>query len=183
MKIEISEKFYLTLHPRPAYVIGSGKFGEKSNFMAASWVTPVSEEPPRVCIAIDKESYTWELINSTGEFTVNVVSEEYTDKLYYVGTRSGREVDKIKTSGFKVVKGDTVDAPVVENAVAVLECKVWKVIDCGDTVLVIGDVLKCKADSTKFNPRYGWDLRTVKIPLHVWGPVFAYHCRVKSMRK
>jgi len=42
------ETFYLLLHPRPAYLIGSGKVGEKVNFMAASWVSPVSEEPPLV---------------------------------------------------------------------------------------------------------------------------------------
>ncbi|MEM4761634.1 MAG: flavin reductase, partial [Thermofilum sp.] len=62
-------KFYLLLHPRPAYVIGSGRVGEVVNFMAASWVTPVAEEPPLVGVAIGVESYTHELIEKYGEFT------------------------------------------------------------------------------------------------------------------
>ena len=45
------ERFYLILHPRPAYVIGSGRVGVDANFMAASWVTPVAEEPPLVGVS------------------------------------------------------------------------------------------------------------------------------------
>ena len=33
---DVKDRFYLVLHPRPAYVIGSGKVSVKVNFMAAS---------------------------------------------------------------------------------------------------------------------------------------------------
>lgn len=182
LKVVVKDKFYLTLHPRPAYVIGSGSYEGRMNLMAASWVMPVSEEPPRVCLALDKESYTWELIRETEEFTVNVLSEEYTDKIYYVGSRSGRDVDKVKSSGFKMVKGKVVSAPIVEDSIAVLECKLYKTIDCGDTVLVIGDVIRCEVDVKKYNPKYGWNLREVSIPLHLWGRSFTYPCRIKIVK-
>ncbi|MCC6039955.1 MAG: flavin reductase family protein, partial [Thermofilum sp.] len=90
--IEVS-RFYLLLHPRPAYIIGSGKVGERVNFMAASWVTPIAEEPPLVGVAVDVTSYTHELIERYGEFTVNVVPVSMLEKLYYVGSRSGRKED------------------------------------------------------------------------------------------
>ncbi|MEM3740768.1 MAG: flavin reductase, partial [Candidatus Korarchaeum sp.] len=67
------KKFYLLLHPRPAYVVGSGKWGERVNFMAASWVSPVGEEPPSVMVALGTETLTLELIEKYGDFSVNVV--------------------------------------------------------------------------------------------------------------
>ncbi len=65
--------FYLLLHPRPAYVIGSGKVNEVVNFMSASWIMPVAEEPPRVGVSIGVESYTHELISKYRTFTVNIL--------------------------------------------------------------------------------------------------------------
>jgi flavin reductase (DIM6/NTAB) family NADH-FMN oxidoreductase RutF len=172
MRVVVGERYYLALHPRPAYIIGSGRVGEEANLMAASWVSPVSEEPPRVMLAVDKESYTWSLIEKYGVFSINVVDEGYVDKIYYVGSRSGREVDKVSTSGLKVVPGEDTGTPVLEEAICVIECRVFKTIDCGDTMLVVGDVARCVVDGEKFNARYGWDLRKVSIPLHLWGRAF-----------
>lgn len=163
-------KFYLLLHPRPAYVIGSGKWGERINFMAASWVSPVGEEPPSLMISVDKESLTSELIEAHGEFTVNVIPASLLDKLYYVGSRSGREVDK--SSVFGAVKGERVKAPVVSEAMGVIECRLMKKLDMGDVNLFIGEVLSARARSDTFSERTGWNFREVNIPLHGWGRNF-----------
>jgi len=179
----VGEKFYLTLHPRPAYVIGSGVYNVKANFMAASWVMPASMEPPRVVIAIDMESYTWELIREYGEFTVNVLTEQYLDKIYYVGSRSGRDVDKVSTLNLNVSKGEKVNAPVILDAIAILECKVYNTVECGDTVLIIGDVVRCVADEKLFSDRYGWNIREAGIPLHLWGRCFTVPRIIRFIRK
>lgn len=163
--------FYYLLHPRPAYVIGSGKFGERINFMAASWVSPVSEEPERVMIALDKGSYTYELIKEYGEFTVNVLPMKLVNAIYCVGSISGRERDKASRCGLTPEKGRRVSAPVVKEAVGFLECKVYARVDSGDTELILGDVLHWEADKSLFG-RYGWDLDKVGIPLHLRGKVF-----------
>ncbi len=93
---DLIEKFYLMLHPKPAYIIGSGIYNSETNPMASSWVTPVSEEPPHIVIAIDKESYTNELIKKYGVYSVNILSEEYIDKIFYVGSRSNRKLVKYR---------------------------------------------------------------------------------------
>ncbi len=168
---DVKDRFYLVLHPRPAYVIGSGKVGVKVNFMAASWVTPVSEEPPRVAVAIDAESFTSELISQHGEYTVNVYPADKIDVVYTLGSASGRQVDKVSRLNLKVKKGVAVEAPVLEDALAVLECRVWKTVSCGEVKLYIGDVIAAYADETVFN-RYGWNLRKTNLPLHNSGRGF-----------
>lgn len=168
---DVKDRFYLVLHPRPAYVIGSGKVSVKVNFMAASWVTPVSEESPRVAVAIDAESFTSELISQYGKYIVNVYPADKIDIVYTLGSASGRRVDKASRLNLKVKKGLVVGAPVLEDALAVIECQVWRTVSCGEVKLYIGDVVAAYADEAVFD-RYGWNLRKVNIPLHNAGRGF-----------
>ncbi|MCR6669572.1 MAG: flavin reductase family protein [archaeon YNP-WB-040] len=168
-KIDL-DKFYLILHPRPAYVIGSGKFGEKVNFMAASWVTPMGEEPPLVCVAIGKGSLTNELIHEYRQFSVNILPIDRVNELYTVGTVSGREMDKTKI--LKAVEGDELTVPIVEDAIAVLECELWDKIESNDVTLFIGQVVNAKANPKYFNQKTGWNIRDNPVPLHNWGKGF-----------
>ena len=161
---KVIEKYYLLLHPRPAYIIGSGLVGEKVNFMAASWVTPVSEEPPRVAVAVDVESYTHELIEKYGEYTVNVLPVDKLNLVYKVGSTSGREVDK--SQWFKYRRGEKVGAPVILDSLAYLECKVVDTHEAEDVTLFIADVLLAKANIEYFSSQRGWDFKKVNIPLH-----------------
>jgi len=161
---KVIEKYYLLLHPRPAYIIGSGLVGEKVNFMAASWVTPVSEEPPRVAVAVDVESYTHELIEKYGEYTVNVLPVDKLNLVYRVGSTSGREVDK--SQWFKYRRGEKVGAPVILDSLAYLECKVVDTHEAEDVTLFIADVLLAKANMEYFSSQRGWDFKKVNIPLH-----------------
>ncbi len=170
--MDVLDKFYLLLHPRPTYAIGAGKYGEKVNFMAASWVVPVAEEPPRVAVAIDVESYSHELIKRYGEYTVNILPLDKLRELYFFGSTSGREVDKIGELGLKVLKGRKVEAPVLEIAVGVLECKVAGEFESEDTTLFIGDVLHAEAREEYFSLKRGWNFKKTNIPLHNWGRGF-----------
>ena len=169
---------YLILHPRPVYIIGSGRFGREANLMAASWVMPVSEEPPKVAVSVDKECYTFELIEKYGEFTVNVVEEKYIDELWFLGTASGREVNKIAKTGLTVVKGRKVSAPVIKEAIGVLEAKVSEKIDAGECRLYIGDIIYAEADESKYSLRYGWDLRKTRLIHHLSGKAFMTNGRL-----
>jgi len=176
--MEVKNRQYLILHPRPVYIIGSGKFGEEVNLMAASWVMPVSEEPPKVALSVDKECYTFELIEKYGEFTVNVVEENYLDEIWFLGTTSGREVDKIAKTGLTVVKGRKVDAPVIKEALGVLEAKVSEKIDVGECRLYVGDIVYAEADESKYSLRYGWDLRKTRLIHHLSGKAFMTNGRL-----
>ncbi|MEM4790894.1 MAG: flavin reductase family protein [Thermofilum sp.] len=163
-------KFYLLLHPRPAYVIGSGRVGEVVNFMAASWVTPVAEEPPLVGVAIGVESYTHELIEKYGEFTVNVLPVSMLGKLYQVGSTSGRSEDKSRVLAYR--KGESGSAPVAEGAVGVLECVVADKLRARDVTFFAGEVKLAAADEKLFSERSGWNFKEIDLPLHNWGRGF-----------
>jgi flavin reductase (DIM6/NTAB) family NADH-FMN oxidoreductase RutF len=57
------------------------------------------------------------------------------------GTRSGRVVDKFIESGVKFRRGEKTRAPVLEDAVITVECKLVKTVEAGDHILVVGEVV------------------------------------------
>jgi len=170
--LEVKFKHYLLLHPRPVYVIGSGVYGKEANLMTASWVTPVAEEPPLVAVSVEKETKTHELIEKYGEFTINILEQEHLDDIWLFGTKSGNKVDKIKLTKLNVKQGFKVKAPIINEAVGIIEAKVTNKIDTGECTLYIGEIVHAEAESEKYNEKYGWDLRKTKLLYHAFGRVF-----------
>ncbi len=158
--------WYKLLHPRPTYIIAAAH-GDKRSIMAASWVMPVSEEPPRLALAIETESYTYHLIRESGYFSINILFADQLDKIWRAGTISGYDVeDKPSAVGLDLVMSD--HAPIVRGAVAAIISRVWKTISVGDTDLVIGDVLKAELfRENTFDKRYGWRPGKAPIPMHL----------------
>ena len=63
--------------PSPLGIIGSHANGE-FNGMTASWITQVSMDPPLIGVGIDNKSVTFNLMNQSDFFTINMFSPEYT---------------------------------------------------------------------------------------------------------
>ncbi len=166
------EPIYKPLHPRPVYLIVSGRLGEKLNVMAASWVMPVSEEPLRIAIAVERETYTFELIEEYREFTVNVVDDRLLDKVWRAGTTSGKSRDKIKEIGFELEESLKTRVPGLREALAIIECRVWSHLDSGEVRLYVADVLSVRVKPEYYNERYGWDIRKANILMHLTGRAF-----------
>lgn len=179
----IRKKHYLILHPRPVYVVGSGHYGEKYNLMAVSWATPVSEDPPKVVISVEKETYTYELIERYGEYTINVLEENYLDKIWLVGTVSGKDVNKIAKLNLHVRKGVKVNAPIIEEAVGIVETKVTDKIEAGECMLFVGEILYALADTNKYNERYCWNVLKAKLVHHIAGKAFMTNGKLVFPRK
>ncbi len=92
--------------------IGWGKIG-------VVWSKPVFE------VLVRESRYTKELLDKTGEFTVNVPLAKVDKNILAVcGTKSGRDMDKIKELGLTAVTGQTVSVPGFKELPLTLECKV-----------------------------------------------------------
>ena len=169
--LEDLSKYYLVLHPRMATLIISRCPNGRDNVMPASWVTPLSEEPPSLGVAIDRESYTFECIEYSKEFTVNVPSHDKIELVYNLGTISGRDVDKVSRFGLKLIRGRKVNVSVWSDAIGVIECTVEKSVDVGEVRFYIGRVVDVYV-VPELMSRWGWDFTKTNIPLHGWGRTF-----------
>jgi len=170
-------KFYYLLHPRPVAAIGSGSIkNNEINFMASSWITPISEEPPMVGFASYKENYTNVLIEKYKQFSVNIIED--IDLLWKIGTTSGREVNKVEKFNIKVIPGKKLDVPIIENSLGFMECKLINSVEVGEDMFYIGEVVNWEARDFD---RYGWkDIS--KIPLNKAGKAFAFAEKLKFIK-
>lgn len=116
-------KAYLLLNHGPVTLVSSAADGQR-NVMAASWAMPLDFDPPKVAVVIDRNAYTRQLIEASGEFVLNIPSRAIADKVLAVGSVSGREGDKFARYGLATASGAQVQAPLVEGCVGWLECRV-----------------------------------------------------------
>ena len=173
MVSSLPEYWYLILHPRPAYVVVSGREESSIGVMAASWVSPVSEEPPRITLAIGVNSHTYSMIKEFKDFTVNIVFTDLVNLIWDVGRTSGRKLNKVREFKIELAESRSVGSPRLAKARAVIEASLWREEVLGDTSLVIADVVDAYVlDRESFNEKYGWKASKAQVPLHLWGRAF-----------
>lgn len=79
---------------------------------------------------IRPQRYTNDFVEKSDYFTLSFLGEEYRKELSFCGSKSGREVDKIKECGFHISAGEG-DAPFFQEAELVLICRklYWQDMD------------------------------------------------------
>ena len=102
------------------------KVDDVVNTMTIGWGTMGIEWGRPMFVAYVRESrYTHEMIEKCGEFTVNIpVGSVDTKILSVCGTKSGRDMDKIKELGLTLVEPENISVPGIKELPLTLECKV-----------------------------------------------------------
>src|SRR5712691_5544399 len=113
--------------PSGLYVIGS-RHGDRLNLMTANWVAQVSFDPKLVGVSVEKEAVTHALIAEGLAFSVNIVSRE--DRATVRKFTKPVEVDLVASTlnGFPF-HGARTGAPVLDQAVAYVDCALRQAID------------------------------------------------------
>lgn len=102
------------------------KSGDTVNTMTIGWGTVGIEWGKPVFVAYVRESrYTRQLLDASGEFTVNIPYGEVDRNIIGIcGTKSGRDMDKIKKLGLTLEEPVAVSVPGIKELPLTLECKV-----------------------------------------------------------
>jgi flavin reductase (DIM6/NTAB) family NADH-FMN oxidoreductase RutF len=125
--------------PYGLYVIGS-RAGDRRNLMTLNFATQVSFEPKLVGIGVEKEAYTHELIAEGGVFSLNIVNREDRAIVRKFVKPVEADPDGKSLNGFAVHDGRT-GAPILDQAVAYVDCEVRNPVDCGGHTFFIGEVV------------------------------------------
>ena len=125
--------------PYGLYVVGS-RAGERRNGMTINFVSQVSMNPKLVGIGVEAAAVTHELITEGGIFALNTISRE--DRAIVRKFTKPVEVDAEASTlnGFPFHDGLT-GAPILDRAVAYVDCEVRQALDLGDHTLFIGEVV------------------------------------------
>lgn len=95
---------------------------EKINMMTASWggLGVLFQKPVTFCF-INPARYTYQLMEKNDTYTLTFYTEAYRDALKYCGSKSGRDVDKVKGSGL---------TPITTPAGSKAFSEAWLIIEC-----------------------------------------------------
>jgi flavin reductase (DIM6/NTAB) family NADH-FMN oxidoreductase RutF len=120
---EISKELLEQL-PKGAFL--TVKSGEKVNTMTIAWGSLGFMWYKPVFTAMVRYSrYTYDLIEKAEDFTVSFpLKGQLKEELGMCGTKSGRDMDKIKECGLTLKDGETVDTPVIDECDLHVECKI-----------------------------------------------------------
>ena len=127
--------------PLAAVTVASGP---RTNGFIATSVTCASFGPPnplRVTLQVLKLNYSYELLQQSGAFAVNLLSRDQMDLVRSLATVSGRDREKLADLPYKI---GVTGSPLLKEAVAYLDCRVVNSMDAADRTVFLADVVDGK---------------------------------------
>ena len=101
----------------------------------ANSFTSVSLDPQLISICIDKESFNIDSFSITKHFAVSVLSE---DQQSISTTFATPNEDRFQNVEWRT---EDTGSPIIENVVAWFDCNTRQVIDAGDHLILIGEII------------------------------------------
>lgn len=100
--------------------------GSRVNTMTIAWGSiGYIWNIPVFTVMVRYSRYTYELIEKSKDFTVSLpLNGQLKKELAFCGSRSGRDMDKIKECGIKLKDSMETESPVIEGCNLFLECRI-----------------------------------------------------------
>ena len=121
------------------------------NVMPAAFVKPLSIDPPLVGVAVHPARHTHDMIKYSEEFALNIPTRALLHHVQYLGSVSGRELDKLELTRLPTFRARRVDAPLLEGCVGWIECGVHDAYQIGDHTLFVGKVAAAQVEADAFD--------------------------------
>ena len=120
--------------PRPIAFVSTMSPEGILNLAPFSFFTGASANPPVVCFspmhsAEGMRKDTIHNIERRGEFVVNIVSEEFVEKMNITGRGIPPEVDEFAAAGLTPLASDMIAVPRVKESHVGMECRLLQIVD------------------------------------------------------
>lgn len=142
-----------TVVPRPIAFVSTVSADGVRNLAPFSFFNVICAEPPTVCFSTGfriPSKDTLANVKATGEFVVNIVSEEIAEQMNLCSGEYAAGVDEFQISGLTPVASDLVKPPYVLESHVNMECRLVQTVEVSTRpmggTLVIGEVLRFHID-------------------------------------
>ena len=168
------------LYPVPAVMVSCQRPGEKPNIITIAWAGTVCSSPAMVSISVRKERYSYDILKETGEFVINLVTEQLVKAADYCGVRSGRDVDKFKEMRLEKAEAEKIHAPMILNSPVNIECKVTECKELGSHHMFLATVEAVHIDEDYLNEKGKFCLNDTGLVTYSHGEYFLLGKKVGS---
>jgi len=116
-------RVYALLETGPVVLLTTARDG-RANVMTMSWHTMMEFEPPLVGCVVSDRNYSFALLKATKECVINIPTAKLARQVVAVGNSTGRRIDKFAAFGLTALRAARVEAPLVGECYASLECRI-----------------------------------------------------------
>ncbi|HXU93765.1 MAG TPA: flavin reductase family protein [Gallionella sp.] len=167
-------KVYQLLEPGPVVLVTTARKGQ-ANVMTMSWLTMMEFTPALIGTVISGNNYSFDALVKTKECVINIPTADMAKTVVKVGSVSGAKVDKFAKFSLTPVPASQVQAPLIDECYANLECRVYDSRLVNRYNFFVLEVVKAWVDPAKKDPRtlhhrgrglFAIDGETIKLPFN-----------------
>ncbi|SCY43021.1 flavin reductase family protein [Desulfoluna spongiiphila] len=152
---KVSWKPGTMIYPLPAVMVSCGETEEEHNIITIAWTGTICTDPPMCYISVRPNRHSYDILKRTGEYVINVTTEELAKATDWCGVRSGKKFNKFKEMGLTPGKAEKVNAPIISEAPLHIECRVKEIVPLGSHDMFISEVVNVMADTRYLDEETG----------------------------
>lgn len=161
------------VYPLPAVLVSCGD-AVRSNLLTVAWTGTICTNPAMLYISVRPERYSYDIIRSNMQFTVNLTTADMVRATDLCGVRSGRDIDKWAATGLHPRPGEAVECPSVDESPISIECRVKTIMPLGSHDMFIAEVVNVLADEAYLDLATGkFDLERAGLMSYSHGGYYA----------
>ncbi len=166
---------------QPSFIIGTNNEDGSPNFAPITWVSATCEGGDEYLLVISMfgTKRTKSNVQRTGIFSANLVSTDMLPLMDHFGTRHAADGSKEDLS-HKVVRGEVLDVPVLDESRWVYECEVAKAVETGESTTFFCYIRNIQMDE-RLNPKDTFDVDLMTLDPVIYSG--RYHSLGKSLGK
>jgi flavin reductase len=126
----------MRLFPAGICVVGANAGGDRIAVTIGS-LTSLSLEPPLVGVSVGKDLALHEVLRTAGAFGVSILRGDQA----HLADRFARGMPPIALWHRIETRSGSTGSPLLADALALLDCRVWAEYDVGDHTLFVGEVV------------------------------------------
>jgi flavin reductase (DIM6/NTAB) family NADH-FMN oxidoreductase RutF len=139
------------IYPLPAVMVSCGENPEEYNIITIAWTGTINSDPPMCYISVRPGRHSYDIIKRTGEYVINLTTEQLAKATDWCGCRSGRKYNKWKEMNLTPAPAKFVKAPIIQESPVNIECRVKDIVELGTHHMFISDVVGVSVDDAYLN--------------------------------
>ena len=145
------------LYPLPVVMVSCGNM-ERSNIITVAWTGIMNTDPAMVYISVRPTRYSYNIIKESGEFGINLTTENLAYATDWCGVKTGAQVDKFKEMNLTKEPAKFVKCPMIKESPVSVECKVKEIKELGTHHMFVAEVLGINADEKYIDEKGAFDI-------------------------
>ena len=138
MKKEAMKKGALS--PAPKIIVSVRDNNGLDNALVVGYCGNCSYDPPMIMVGIVPSRFSYNMIKENKCFIAHLVTKDQKALYECCGSKSGRDSNKLKDLGTKLIDGEYVKASIIDECPVAIECTVVDSIMTGSHEMFVGKV-------------------------------------------